>query len=338
MTAPLVTILSPCYNAAKWLPVYLNSILGQTYTNMELILVDDGSTDNSRLVIESFAPRLAERSIPLRYVYQENAGQAAALNAGLKLVSGEYLVWPDADDFLMRDSIEKRVRVLEENIDHGWARSNAYVFDECDLERPLHLLERRPAHLRREWLFDDIVSLRFMFCPGCYMVRMTAFDDVNPARELYVGRAGQNIQMMLPIAHKYPCVAIDEPLYGYVIHEDSHSRLQGRPSLEAQHAHQDELERTMVSTLRRVDGAPESAVVRHQAVMRYQRFYSAWMYGNREEIEHQYAILMAQGELNSQVRLMKRLAPSRAMNLFLRLHEGVHRRLVRTDATESTRV
>ena len=115
MTKPLVSIITPCYNGEAFLKRYFESILNQTYPNLELIFINDGSTDRTEEIALSYRERLEKRGITYIYEKQENAGQAAALNRGLKLFKGEYLTWPDSDDVMTKDSIEKKVHFLEKN-------------------------------------------------------------------------------------------------------------------------------------------------------------------------------------------------------------------------------
>ena len=98
MTKPLVSIITPCYNGEAFLKRYFESILNQTYPNLELIFINDGSTYRTEEIALSYRERLEKRGITYIYEKQENAGQAAALNRGLKLFTGEYLTWPDSDD------------------------------------------------------------------------------------------------------------------------------------------------------------------------------------------------------------------------------------------------
>ena len=104
---PLVSIIIPCYNAERWLAETLESALAQTWTNREIILVDDGSTDGSLPIAQKFTAR------GVQVVTQPNQGAAAARNHGLRLARGDYLQFLDADDLLAPDKIERQVRLLQ---------------------------------------------------------------------------------------------------------------------------------------------------------------------------------------------------------------------------------
>jgi glycosyltransferase involved in cell wall biosynthesis len=103
----LVSIVIPCHNAAPWLAETLESALAQTWPEKEIILVDDGSTDECPEIARSFAAR------GVRFQQQPNRGAAAARNTGLALARGDYLQFLDADDLLTPDKIEAQVELLK---------------------------------------------------------------------------------------------------------------------------------------------------------------------------------------------------------------------------------
>ncbi len=133
---PLVSIIVSCYNGEKYIADTLNSLLSQTYTNLEIIVVDDGSKDNSESVIKSFADKR------ICYYKQENGGQCNALNAGFKKASGKYIKFYDADDILHKNVIAGQVAALQDENDNvvsfiEWRRFyNNILPVEIDLSDP----------------------------------------------------------------------------------------------------------------------------------------------------------------------------------------------------------
>lgn len=111
MHSPLVSIIIPCYNYGNLLAITLHSLLNQSYSNWECIVVDDGSKDNTSAVVSE----MALKDNRYRYIYQENRGQAAARNKGLLNARGKYVQFLDADDFLENYKLEKQVLFLEKN-------------------------------------------------------------------------------------------------------------------------------------------------------------------------------------------------------------------------------
>src|SRR5215211_2892046 len=104
----LTSIVIPCYNAARYLAETLESAFTQTYTPTEIIVVDDGSTDGSVELIQTYGNRV-------RAEYGPNRGASAARNQGTALARGEFIQYLDADDLLTHDAIEKRVAGLRQN-------------------------------------------------------------------------------------------------------------------------------------------------------------------------------------------------------------------------------
>ncbi len=221
----LVSIVTPCYNGGKYVHRLIESILNQSYTKIEFIIVNDGSTDNSEEVILSYEVQFKARGMIFKYVPQANKGVGGAINTGLKYFTGEYLCWPDADDWLSADSIEKRKNFLDTHPEYHLVRSDAFVFKEDNLTTPIGTITKKKRNrCREEGLFEDYILERdVIFCP-CHMVRTSAFLLVNPERTIFESRAGQNYQLLLPLLYKSKFGYIDEPLYNYVLILNSLSR------------------------------------------------------------------------------------------------------------------
>lgn len=98
-----VSVIVPIYNTAKYLPACLDSILNQTHQNLEIILVDDGSTDTSGQIADNYA----KKDSRIKVIHQKNQGQSAARNTGLKKAKGEYISFIDSDDTVAETFVEK---------------------------------------------------------------------------------------------------------------------------------------------------------------------------------------------------------------------------------------
>lgn len=108
-TQPLISVIVPVYNAQDFLPYCVDSILDQSYTNFELILVDDGSTDDSPRLCDDYASRDNRVTV----IHQPNGGIAAAQNTGLDAVHGDYIAFADNDDILDRRNLELLLHAIE---------------------------------------------------------------------------------------------------------------------------------------------------------------------------------------------------------------------------------
>ncbi|NQZ78099.1 MAG: glycosyltransferase family 2 protein [Ekhidna sp.] len=111
MNNPLLSVIMPVFNGEKYIAAAIQSVLNQSYDNLELLIINDGSTDSSQEVISTFDDSR------IRCFQQENNGVSAARNVGLAALSGEYLVCLDADDMLTEDSIQLRMNVFAEQPD-----------------------------------------------------------------------------------------------------------------------------------------------------------------------------------------------------------------------------
>lgn len=219
-----VSIVTPCYNGEKFIDRYFDSICKQTYNMVELIIVNDGSTDNSEKVCLSWKSKVEERGYEFRYLpLSVNRGAAGAINCGLPHVTGEFLIWPDCDDTLMPTSIEKRVEFLNRYPDYAMVRSDYMSVYE---EKPDVTVGRGSdwADVKKEDIFDNLIFEKTYLSCGCYMVRSSVlFDRISNGEIFWENRAGQNWQLLLPCAYKNISGYIDEPLYKYFIRQDSHS-------------------------------------------------------------------------------------------------------------------
>ena len=110
---PLISVIIPVYNVEKYLRKCLDSICGQTYRNLEILCVNDGSTDGSAAILEEYAAKDAR----IKVFTQANAGQGAARNVALKHASGEWITGVDADDYLESDAIEYACSGISDTVD-----------------------------------------------------------------------------------------------------------------------------------------------------------------------------------------------------------------------------
>ncbi|MFL1453594.1 glycosyltransferase family 2 protein [Marinobacter sp. GN3S48] len=109
MDKPLVTVIVPAYNASDFIAETLESILNQTYDNLQVIVVDDGSTDDTARIVQSYSPRV-------NYIHQANSGGCAApRNRGLKHAQGEFVTFFDADDIMLPDKLTRQVDALTQH-------------------------------------------------------------------------------------------------------------------------------------------------------------------------------------------------------------------------------
>ena len=159
-TSPRVSVIVPCYNAARYLAEALNSVLGQQPSPDEVIVIDDGSTDGSTAIAERFGP-------PVRCVHQEQAGAATARNHGVSLASGELIAFLDADDVWPLGSLATRLALLDG--DRGLDMASGLVKQFISPELP--------DEIRRTLVCPDTTSRARV--AGSMLIRRHAFDKVG---------------------------------------------------------------------------------------------------------------------------------------------------------------
>jgi len=126
--APLVSVVIPCYNSERYLCAAIDSVLAQNHRPLEILVVDDGSTDNS-------AKLALEYGAPVRLLSQSNQGIASARNTGIKVSSGYFLAFLDSDDLWSEDKLTIQKKALEESPDIDCAFAHAEQFHSPDLAR-----------------------------------------------------------------------------------------------------------------------------------------------------------------------------------------------------------
>ena len=203
-----VSVIIPCYNRGKYLGEAIDSVLGQTYRNIELIIVDDGSTDDSLNIARIYSDKITI----LQHPNGENRGQSASINLGLRSIDGEYVAILDSDDYWILDKLEKQVTFLQDHPDIGLVYGNALMVD-ADGNK----LFRRYGDDHQEKNIDGSVLLDCYFSvPSNSLVRHTVYDLVGGFDESM--RAAQDHDMAVRIAEVAKLGFINELMFNYRRH------------------------------------------------------------------------------------------------------------------------
>lgn len=222
MQKGLVSIIIPCYNGERYIKRCLNALLDQTYKNLEVIVINDGSTDNTFKILNEYIDIFKDNKIIFKIINQENMGQAGAVNNALKQVNGEFLVWQDCDDYYENDAIESLKKYLEQNTDMDFVRGESVSRDNEKLNTILSKGQSKYPNATKIFDFYVFETDSYMY-PGIFMVRMDFFDECIKNREIYTSRAGQNWQLILPLAYYGNCGYLNKVVYNYIIINKSHS-------------------------------------------------------------------------------------------------------------------
>jgi glycosyltransferase involved in cell wall biosynthesis len=172
----LVSVIMPVYNASDYLKEAIQSLLEQSYTDWELIAVDDGSTDNSVEVIQSFTdPRI-------KVFQRSNGGQSAATNTGLKYINGEYVQFFDADDLMDKYKIEIQVKALQAAGNNGvsvckWAFFNKSIKDAKFKEEPIYYSGKPTDWLYSLWANETMMPNHGYLIPRTVLEKAGKYYD-----------------------------------------------------------------------------------------------------------------------------------------------------------------
>ncbi len=215
-----VSVIIPCYNGAKTIDRAIRSVYAQNYPKMELIVVDDGSSDQSKEKILAWNQPFAEAGYSLKYIYQENQGPAEAVNTALQYVTGEFLMLLDADDEYLEGAVSERIDYFKVHPECGVVRSNGWRVKGD--QRFLFIHDE--AEKQEQDVFTALLRGETNNWAGSYMVRTDLLFGFYQDRKIYTSRYGQNLQILLPVLYQAPCGYIDKPLMNYILQESSLSQ------------------------------------------------------------------------------------------------------------------
>jgi glycosyltransferase involved in cell wall biosynthesis len=197
---PLVSIIIPTYNSEKYIREALESALNQTYRNIEIIVVDDGSTDNTKEVLKHYLDRI-------QYIYKKNAGPASARNVGIKHAKGEYIAFLDSDDMWLPEKIELQLGVFVKDQRIGLVSCNDYEID----EKGQILGESKHIHYpSQKALFNALLVQNVVSGGSNAIIKKECFDKVGLFDEHLHGT--EDWDMWLRIAQRYDVIFVERPL------------------------------------------------------------------------------------------------------------------------------
>ena len=199
MSNPTVSVVIPVYNGENYLQVAIESVLAQTFQDFEIIVIDDGSKDST--------PEIAQNYDRVRYVRQENAGAAAAVNHGIRLARGRYFAWLSHDDHYSPEKLSEQVQALQRAgepavcyTDIKWIDEDGRVFVEKEL----------PLPTRRELVKAILLGEPVSFAAYSLVCNLRCFEQVGlyDVKKPYT----QDADMLLRFARTFPFVRVPEKL------------------------------------------------------------------------------------------------------------------------------
>lgn len=169
---PRISVVIPTYNREKWISKAIDSVLAQTYTDLEIIVVDDGSTDHSRQVIGNYGGRV-------RYIYQTNAGVGAARNRGIMEAHGEWVAFLDSDDEWFPDKLDTQLDLADRYPQLVMVASNVQIDDGTNLLRLFDIREPFGGETERVICDPLLVTWKTNFFPSSLLVKRAALLEAG---------------------------------------------------------------------------------------------------------------------------------------------------------------
>lgn len=224
MRNTLVSVVMPAYNDAPYVAQAIDSVLAQTWSHIELIVVDDGSTDGTRDVVRSYGGRLC-------LVEQTNAGSAVARNRGIELAQGRYVAFLDADDWWHPEKLASQMQALQRQVEQGGpeARMVYTRFERWNLDEkgcyapPASLLpdclsNAPPPAQQLAWIYPELLEDCIVWTSTVMVERQLLLDEggFDPAR-----RKGQDYDLWLRLSQRAPWLLLDVPSALYRIRAGS---------------------------------------------------------------------------------------------------------------------
>jgi glycosyltransferase involved in cell wall biosynthesis len=211
---PKVSVVIPTYNRAHFISDAIQSILTQSFRDSEIIIIGDGSTDNTAEVVSAF---------PVIYSCEENKGVSVARNRGIELAQGEYIAFLDSDDIFMEDALAKGVEVLDKHPEVGFSCGQMYIADE--MGRILKLEKAPLKHSCVRQGKEDIRELLIFghhFTTSTAMVRKSCLDEVGLFDPSF-SYGSEDIDLFVRLAKRYAVAYIAEPLVKYRYHSQDYA-------------------------------------------------------------------------------------------------------------------
>ena len=207
MTKMHISAVITAYNSEVFVAEAISSVLEQTHPVDEIVVVDDGSTDQTRMIIESFAPQ------GVRYVYRENGGPGAARNTGIQVTSGEIIAFLDADDVWLKDKTKRQHAYLSEHPGVALVSGFAWWWDVIDDDRFISgEVPKSIASLRQDILVHNKIGN-----PSRVMLRRSVLADVGVFDPTI--RWGQDWDLWIRIVSRYDAAILSELVIEYRWHE-----------------------------------------------------------------------------------------------------------------------
>lgn len=198
MMSPKVSVIIPVFNGEKFIQRCISSVIRQTYKNLEIIVIDDGSSDNTKNVVVDNFPSVS-------YLYQRNCGPAAARNLGINKSTGDYIAFIDADDVWLPEKISMQIEALRKNPKIKVVHTNIEIMNDGKVDKTFYPIDRQENKMFESLLLwtGSVVCSSILFSREC-IEKVGNFDS-----ELWTA---EDVHLFLRMAYYYDFYFINQPL------------------------------------------------------------------------------------------------------------------------------
>ncbi len=202
MTNPLVSVIIPTYNRTQYICEAVDSVLAQTYRNIEVIVVDDGSTDNTEEILSQYDSKI-------KYVFQNNAGPSAARNNGIKQARGDLLAFLDSDDIWFPEKLERQIQLMKQSRNTGLVSCGSYIINVSGEITASPIIKKN--HENKKLFLKELMVHNVVSGGGsAALIKKKCFEELGLFSEnLWIG---EDWDMWIRIAKHYDIRFVEEPL------------------------------------------------------------------------------------------------------------------------------
>lgn len=224
---PKVSIITACYNGERFIKNWTRSLLNQTYKNLEILIINDGSEDESGKLLQEAKREIDGAGLECKYFEQKNAGIGPATNVGLCHMSGDYFMIYDIDDLLEPECIERRVEYMECNLDCSMLLTDGWYVHEENVGEKIPFKYFAPNVINfdqeKEYIFDKLLKGERGAHTVPYFYRTEDYLKNNPMIKIYPSPYIQDTCLVLLTSFHNKCGFLADRLYTVLVSSTSHS-------------------------------------------------------------------------------------------------------------------
>lgn len=218
---PKITIITPSYNQGSFITDTIDSVLNQNYPNLEYIILDGGSTDETAQIVRTYSKQV-------KWISESDRGQADAINKGIQLASGDILAFINSDDYYLPGVFNKIAKIFTENREVAWVTGNYYVVAENKKVIQSYIVKYKNLY-RRKSNSHTLRLTNYIIQPSTFW-RKKVNDEIGGLDSTL--RYAFDYDFWIRMIDRYPHICINDPLSAFRLHNQSKSGKEYHPQFE----------------------------------------------------------------------------------------------------------